>query len=138
LGTAIYLNFFTHHYLPDLRWWLTAAVFLVFLRTWVRYTVGGKSYRMPLTLSFLLIGVFIWIAENIATFFGAWRYPNQEEGWRLVGLGKISSWYLLVIISIILVAQLKRVKGRRVQDELHSERLADNSAQPHTGAEHTP
>ena len=34
---------------------------------------------MPLVLSFVLIGFFIWIAENIATFFSAWEYPNQSE-----------------------------------------------------------
>ncbi|MBW9235086.1 DUF817 domain-containing protein [Leptospira santarosai] len=27
---------------------------------------------------------FIWIAENIATFFGAWEYPNQVDAWSLV------------------------------------------------------
>jgi uncharacterized membrane protein YoaT (DUF817 family) len=30
--------------------------------------------------------------------------------WRPVGFGKISSWFLLVIISFIIVAQLKHVK----------------------------
>lgn len=63
-------------------------------------------------LSFFLIGFFIWIAENIVTFFGAWQYPNQEHTWSLVSIGKISSWFLLVIISIIIVAQLKQVKSR--------------------------
>ncbi len=78
---------------------------------------------MPLALSFVLIGFFIWIAafvligffiwiaENIATFFGAWKYPNQAEAWSLVHLGKVSSWVLLVIVSFLIVAMLKRVKG---------------------------
>ena len=35
-----------------------------------------------------VIGFFIWIAENITTFFGAWAYPNQETTWSLVHLGK--------------------------------------------------
>src|SRR6478736_10222203 len=30
LGAAIYINFFTHHFMPDYRWWLTALVFIVF------------------------------------------------------------------------------------------------------------
>ncbi len=30
VGTAIYVNFFTNHYLPDVRWLLVAAVALVF------------------------------------------------------------------------------------------------------------
>ncbi|BFH64714.1 hypothetical protein PAJ34TS1_53060 [Paenibacillus azoreducens] len=55
-------------------------------------------------------GYFIWIAENISTFFGAWQYPDQDHAWRIVHIGKISSWFLLVVISIIIVAQLKKVK----------------------------
>jgi uncharacterized membrane protein YoaT (DUF817 family) len=84
---------------------------IVFWQSWVIYEVGGTRYRMPLALSFMLIGFFIWIAENIATFFGAWEYPNQTNAWSLVHLGKVSSWLLLVIVSFLIVATLKRVKG---------------------------
>ncbi|MGE5703221.1 MAG: DUF817 domain-containing protein [Clostridia bacterium] len=113
LGLGIYLNFFTHHFIGDYRWYLTALIFVVFLRTMVGFTVNGVKLRMPLTLSFVLIAFFIWVAENIATILGAWKYPNQHEGWQLVHVSKISSWSLLVIISIIIVAQLKHVKGKR-------------------------
>ena len=65
--------------------------------------------RMPLALSFLLIGFFIWVAENIATYFGAWQYPHQKRQWAIVGPTKISSWMLLVIISFIIVAALKEI-----------------------------
>ncbi|WP_379127390.1 DUF817 domain-containing protein [Paenibacillus sp. sgz500958] len=114
LGGAIYLNFFTHHFIPDFRWWLTALVLVVFWRTWIIYRVRTITYRMPLTLAFFIVGFFIWLAENIATFFSAWKYPDQYQAWKLVGFGKISSWFLLVIISVIIVAQLKHVKGSRV------------------------
>ncbi|MEY9092270.1 DUF817 domain-containing protein [Paenibacillus sp. RC84] len=110
LGAAIYLNFMTHHYIWDLRWVLTVLLFVLFFRTAVLFTVGRKTYRMPLVLSFFLIGFFIWLAENIATFLGAWQYPNQRESWQLVSFGKMSSWFLLVIVSFLIVAQLKRVK----------------------------
>lgn len=73
----------------------------------------GKTYRMPLVLAFAIVGFFIWLAENIATFLGAWQYPDQHGRWELVGSGKISSWFLLVIISVIIVAQLKHVKAGR-------------------------
>ncbi len=116
LGAAIYLNFYSHHYIPDLRWWLTAVIFIVFFRTFVDFSVNGKRYRMPLTLSFLLIGFFIWLAENIATFLGAWQYPNQTVEWNWVHLGKISSWFLLVIVSFLIVAQLKHVKEALLQN----------------------
>ncbi|MNO60899.1 hypothetical protein D3C76_515300 [compost metagenome] len=107
---AIYGNFFTHHFIGDYRWVLTALLVVIFFRTKVYFTLHTKTYWMPLTLSFLLIGFFIWVAENISTFLGAWSYPDQEHVWRIVHIGKISSWLLLVVISIIIVAQLKHVK----------------------------
>jgi uncharacterized membrane protein YoaT (DUF817 family) len=113
LAAAIYLNFFTHHWVPDVRWILAALVLLVFGRTWVHFRATRPRRRMPLALAFLLIGFFVWVAENVATYFGAWAYPDQSRGWRLVGLGKISSWALLAILSFILVADLKHLKARR-------------------------
>lgn len=113
LAIAIYLNFFTHHYWIDIRYWLFGLVIIVFWKSWVIYNVNGITYRMPLALSFILIGFFIWIAENIATFFGAWEYPNQTDTWSLVHFGKVSSWVLLVIVSFLIVATLKLVKEKR-------------------------
>lgn len=115
LGGAIYLNFFTHHFIPDFRWWLTALVFIVFRKTRIIYRVRTTTYRMHLSVAFILVGFFIWLAENIATFFGAWKYPDQVQAWQLVSFSKISSWFLLVIISVIIVAQLKHVKANRSQ-----------------------
>ncbi len=112
LAAAIYLNFFVHHFWIDIRWWLSALVLVVFWRSWVTYEVNGSRYRMPITLSFILIGFFIWVAENIATFFGAWQYPDQTDAWSLVHLGKVSSWLLLVIVSFLIVATLKQVKRK--------------------------
>lgn len=113
LAASIYLNFFTHHYLPDARWVLAAGVFAVYGRTIVRFTVGERRFTLPLPASFVLIGLFVWIAENLATAFGAWQYPHQADGWRLVDFGKFSSWCLLVIVSFIVVAALKDVKAAR-------------------------
>jgi len=109
LCAAIYANFFTNHYMLDLRWPLAACVLLLFRRTQVHFTVIATQRRMPATLSFLLIGFFIWVAENIATYFGAWQYPHQKRQWAIVGPTKISSWMLLVIISFIIVAALKEI-----------------------------
>lgn len=111
ISFLIYANFFTHHFTYDIRWGLKALLFFVFFRTVVAFRIHDTVYKMPLILSFLLIGFFIWIAENITTFLGAWQYPNQHAAWSLVHIGKISSWLLLVIISIIIVAQLKNVKS---------------------------
>ena len=118
LGGAIYLNFFTHHFIADFRWWLTVLVFIVFWKTWIIYRVRTVTYRMPLTLAFIIVGFFIWAAENIATFFDGWKYPDQHETWQLVSFSKISSWFLLVIISVIIVAQLKHVKASLTNHDL--------------------
>jgi uncharacterized membrane protein YoaT (DUF817 family) len=109
LCAAIYANFFTNHYIIDLRWPLAVCVLLLFRRTQVHFTVTKPERRMPLALSFLLIGFFIWVAENIATYFGAWQYPHQKNQWAIVGPTKISSWMLLVVISFIIVAALKEI-----------------------------
>jgi uncharacterized membrane protein YoaT (DUF817 family) len=115
LGAAIYLNFFTHHYIGDLRWWLAALLVLVFARTRVHFTPRRLRLKMPLLLAFALIGLFIWVAENISTLLGAWVYPHQHDGWRVVHAGKISSWALLVVITLIIVADLKHYKAGRAQ-----------------------
>lgn len=113
LGLAIYLNFFTNHFLPDIRFILIPLVFLVCWGVWVEFTVTHKRYRMPLAMSFLCIAFFIWVAENISTYLGAWKYPHQLTTWSMVSWQKVSSWYLLVIISFILIAALKRLKQQR-------------------------
>lgn len=113
LCAAIYANFFTNHYIVDVRWPLAACVLVLFRRTQVNFVVTRKERRMPVALSFLLIGFFIWVAENIATYFGAWQYPHQKRQWAIVGPTKISSWMLLVIISFIIVAALKEIFPKR-------------------------
>ncbi|WP_393960187.1 DUF817 domain-containing protein [Priestia megaterium] len=115
LSVAIYLNFFTHHFIYDFRWFLKLFTLLIFYRTFVYFTVNKRTYRMPLALSFVLIGFFIWIAENIATFFGAWQYPDQQKQWTMVHISKISSWLLLVIVSFLIVALLKHLKENQSQ-----------------------
>lgn len=118
IGSLIYLNFFTHHFLYDIRYWLLLIVLIVYWRTRVHFTVAGKPFIMPVTLSFLLTGFFIWIAENIATYLGAWQYPNQAHNWNLVHPGKVNAWLLLFIVSFLIVAQLKRVKAERAGDAI--------------------
>ena len=103
-AAAIYANFFTHHYIWDLRWVLLAAVVIIYGRCVMHFRVFRKHHRMPLVIAFLLVALFIWIAENIATWSGAWLYPSQMEGWHPVSLDKLVSWFLLMIISVVLVA----------------------------------
>ena len=103
LATAIYVNFFSHHFFPDLRWWLFGAVFVSYWRSAMHYRVFRFRHRMPMLLAFLLVALFIWIGENIGTWSEAWIYPEQADGWSMVSLGKLGSWYLLMLISVVLV-----------------------------------
>ncbi|MBB4935193.1 uncharacterized membrane protein YoaT (DUF817 family) [Lipingzhangella halophila] len=112
LAVLIYANFFTHHWLPDVRFLLAAGMIAVTWGTWVYFTVGGVRYRMPLSLSFVLIGFFLWVAENAFTIFGAFRYPHQLDAWAMVHPAKFGAWALLVTVSFVLVAAWKTRRGR--------------------------
>jgi uncharacterized membrane protein YoaT (DUF817 family) len=112
IAVAIYANFFTHHYVPDFRWYLAACALGLYARTSVVFRPFDRDRTMPLLLAFLLIGFFIWLAENISTFFGVWRYPDQLGAWTTVHVGKWSSWSLLVIMTFTIVANLKHIKER--------------------------
>ena len=71
---------------------------------------------MPLLIGFFLVSLFIWIAENIGTFTKTWLYPGQETGWYLVPIEKLGSWYLLMIISCVLVTLVHRPQDLTAED----------------------
>ena len=109
-GALVYLNFFTNHYFHDLRYLYVLFICYLFRSSWVIFHIERKAYKMPVTVSFMLIGFFIWLAENIATLLGAWKYAYQHNGWAMVNYQKISSWAFLVIVSYIIVAELRMLK----------------------------
>lgn len=112
VACLVYLNFFTHHSIGDYRWYLVAFMLGLYARTYVVFKPAGRERQMPLLLSFVLIGFFIWIAENMGTFFGVWRYPNQMGAWATVSIGKWMSWSLLVVMTFTIVANLKHIKRK--------------------------
>ena len=112
IALAIYANFFTHHFIPDLRWYLAAVALGLYARSTVVFRPLHRDRSMPLLLGFVLTGFFIWIAENISTFFSIWRYPNQLGAWTNVHVAKWSSWSLLVIMTFTIVANLKHHKAK--------------------------
>ena len=63
---------------------------------------------MPILLGFFLVALFIWFAENIGTLSQAWIYPNQRDGWAMVPATKLVAWYLLMIISVVLVSLVNK------------------------------
>lgn len=103
LCIGIYVNFFAHHFIWDFRWVLFALTGVLFVRCTVHFRVFRFRHRMPLLLGFFLVSFFIWIAENIATFSKIWLYPQQVNGWKMVSPSKLAAWYLLMIISFVLV-----------------------------------
>lgn len=108
LSAAAYANFFADHWRVDLRWWLIAAAALLFGRTTIYFKVWRRHRRMPLLLGLALVSLFIWFGENLATAGGAWLYPSQMRGWRPVSPEKLSSWFLLMLVSYTLVACIAR------------------------------
>ena len=112
LAAAIYLNFFTHHWLWDARYGLFAATLAVYGRTRIWFTVDAALRWMPLLVAALLTSVFLWIAENVGTLTGTWIYPHQAgAGWRPVTLHKMGAWYLLLVVSFVLVTLVHRPRG---------------------------
>ena len=107
LATAIYVNFFAHHYLPDIRIGLFAATVLLFWRTRIWFRIGANDYWMPLPVAAFLSSFFLWIAENIGTGTGTWVYAGQSV-LDLVSLAKMGSWYLLLYVSFTTVTLVYR------------------------------
>ncbi|QPQ55759.1 DUF817 domain-containing protein [Allosphingosinicella flava] len=121
LAAGIYVNFFAHHWVADMRAPLLAVTAILFLRCRIYYTPFRTPRWMPLLIGFFLVAGFIWLAENIATFSNAWIYPDQKDGWRMVSSAKLVAWYLLIIISFLLVSLLHR-------PEAVSERMPERTA----------
>lgn len=113
LSIAIYLNFFSHHYIVDLRWLLFALAGALFFRTRVHFRVWRRHRSMPLLLGLVLVSALIWCSENIGTLTKTWLYPSQRLGWSMVSVDKLGSWFLLLIISYTLVSLVNAPRPRR-------------------------
>lgn len=114
LALLIYANFFAHHYIWDMRYVLFILVIAMYWRTRVYFKPYRRTHSMPLLLAFLLITFFIWLAENIGTMTKTWLYPSQEIIWQPVSLQKYGSWFLLMIISFVLIELLHYFRKSRI------------------------
>jgi len=108
LSVGIYVNFFAHHYATDIRIGLFVVTAVLFGGSWIHYRIWHARRRMPLLLGLFFVSFFIWIAENIGTLTRTWLYPSQVNAWVMVSIGKLSSWFLLLIISYVMVAAVNR------------------------------
>ena len=131
LSVLIYVNFFSHHFVPDFRLALFGLTAVLFARTWVYFRIWRDYRRMPLLLGFVLVALFIWFAENIGTFANAWRYPSQAQVWQMVSIAKLGSWFLLMIISYVMVSFVSRPQSIGVADAPQTAGQGDpNNASP--------
>lgn len=102
LAAVIYVNFFSHHYIWDLRTLIFVAAAALYFRTFVWFRVDRRILSMPFLLAGTLTAFFLWLAENIGTVTHTWAYPGK--GWHLVSIQKMGAWGLLLIISFVTVA----------------------------------
>lgn len=107
LASAIYMNFFAHHYLPDIRLGLFGATVLIYGRTRISFRVSDQRWWMPLPLAALLASFALWVAENIGTATGTWLYVGQRpDHW--VSFAKLGSWHLLLHVAFVTVTLVSR------------------------------
>lgn len=107
LAAAIYVNFFAHHYLPDIRLALFAGTVLLYARTRIWFHIGHNRYWMPLPIAAFLSSFFLWLAENVGTMTRIWLYTGQTAG-DMVSFAKMGSWYLLLYVSFVTVTLVLR------------------------------
>lgn len=112
LALCSYLNFMTKFFIPDIRAILFVWSIVIFWKTRVWFELAGKQYRVPMLPVFLILAFMIWIAENISTFYKIWVYPSQVQIWHMVGWGKLGSWYLLLLLSLVLVLHILGTRSR--------------------------
>jgi uncharacterized membrane protein YoaT (DUF817 family) len=118
LAVAIYVNFFSHHFLPDIRIGLFLATVMLYGRTRIWFRVHDHDWWMPLPLAAFLSSLALWVAENVGTWTGTWLYSGQSPD-QMVSLGKLGSWYLLLYVAFVTVTLVTRSalypRGRPVQ-----------------------
>lgn len=100
-GAAIYVNFYSHHFIADIRVALFLASLALFWRTRIYFQVG-ETYWMPLPVAAFSSSFFLWLAENIGTLTGTWVYAGSADfDW--ASLSKMGSWYLLLYVCFATV-----------------------------------
>jgi uncharacterized membrane protein YoaT (DUF817 family) len=107
LAVLAYGNFFTHHFTFDIRWVLITASVVMFAPCQLTIRTGKRDRTIPILVGLAFVALAIWGAENIGTYARAWMYPGQEDGWEMVSFQKFWAWYLLIILSFVLVSLVR-------------------------------
>ncbi len=119
LAVLSYLNFMTKFFIPDIRIGLFIWSVVIFWKTKIYFQLRQYRFKIPMLPILLLLAFIIWIAENISTFYKIWLYPSQVDAWHMVGWGKLGSWYLLLLLSLVLVLKILGVRDQKGTWTLH-------------------
>ncbi|MHC5225742.1 DUF817 family protein [Ignatzschineria sp. LJL83] len=106
IASLAYVNFVTHHYVSDLRWIIFVLSVLIFRKTMISFKLTVGTIKVPFLGILFSIGILLWIAENIGTYYAVWSYPHQANLWQIVSPQKIISWYLLILTALAIVYKL--------------------------------
>lgn len=106
LAVCAYLNFMTKFFIPDVRIILFIWSIFIFWKTKLFFRVSNRQLSLPMLPVLVVLAFIIWIAENISTFYKIWVYPSQVDVWHMVGWEKLGSWYLLLMLSLVLVLKI--------------------------------
>jgi uncharacterized membrane protein YoaT (DUF817 family) len=112
LAAVIYVNFFSHHFIFDLRYLLFAATVALYLRTRIWFRIGARWHWMPLPVAAVFASFFLWLAENIGTMTGTWLYAGQNP-LDVVSFAKMGSWYLLLYVAFATVTLVVPITQNR-------------------------
>lgn len=112
IAILIYINFFSHHYIWDLRNLIFVGIFIVYFKTQIHFRPMNRFFKMPLLLAAFLSSFFMWLAENIGTYTKTWVYPSNDEVWHMVSFAKMGSWFLLLFISFTIVMVVLRPNNK--------------------------
>jgi uncharacterized membrane protein YoaT (DUF817 family) len=119
LALLSYVNFMSKFFVPDIRYLLFAWSTYLFWSTKVRFCLAKHELNLPMLPVLWVLAFVIWIAENISTFYQIWLYPSQIEAWHMVGWGKLGSWYLLLLLSLVLVLKILGQRSEKGIWQLH-------------------
>ncbi|WP_347453787.1 DUF817 family protein [Acinetobacter thermotolerans] len=120
LAVLSYINFMSKFFIPDYRVILFIWSVIIFWNTRIRFQLNQHTFQLPMLPVLALLAFIIWIAENISTFYQIWLYPSQVEKWHMVGWAKLGSWYLLLLLSLVLVMKILGIHDQQGNWKLKS------------------
>ncbi|MFT4021369.1 MAG: DUF817 family protein [Acinetobacter sp.] len=121
LALLAYINFITKFFIQDIRSVLFVWSIFIFWRSKVNIKIDRYTWQLPMLPVLFLLAFMIWIAENISTFYDIWVYPSQIDGWHIVWWGKIGSWYLLLMLSLVFIMKILGERDQNGNWQLHHE-----------------